>query len=152
MCNKTSYVNLVAHVYLHNGVLLIVFLTYAEYRKSSIRSRLSIILDLNFPRIVLEVVQKHFRANIFIEVLKDPLRTLKRPKNIIFLTLEGVSLLYRPTSNWRFTVSLLWRFAITSVHTYITDLKFVFLLPLFKILKVVVLSVVLDTDELLVLS
>ena len=99
MCNKTSYVNLVAHVYLHNGVLLIVFLTYAEYRKSSIRSRLSIILDLNFPRIVLEVVQKHFRANIFIEVLKDPLRTLKRPKNIIFLTLEGVSLLYRPTSN-----------------------------------------------------
>ena len=52
------------------------------YRKSSIISRLCIILDTDILGLVLEVIQKLsiLEKMFFLEVLKDALRTLKRPK------------------------------------------------------------------------
>ena len=53
------------------------------YHKSSITSRLCIILDPDCPKLVFKVIQKLClleKMFLFLEVLKGPLRTLYRPK------------------------------------------------------------------------
>ena len=55
---------------------------FYNYRKSSIRSRPCIILDSNFLRLVLEVIQKPWilQQNFFLGVKKGPQKSLKMPK------------------------------------------------------------------------
>ena len=55
---------------------------FFDYSKSSIRSRPCIILDPNFSRLVLEVLQKYqfYSKTFFRGVVKDSLRLQKKKK------------------------------------------------------------------------
>ena len=54
-----------------------------NYHKSSIRSRLCIIFDPNFPRLVLEVIQK-LRENVYSRGVKGSSKNLKKTKKVKF--------------------------------------------------------------------
>ena len=69
-----------------------------KYRKSSIRSRPSIILDTKFHRLVLEVIQKveSIEHRKISEVKEGHLRTPKMSKNMILMFSAVVAYNVRP--------------------------------------------------------